>query len=144
MFFQNYHSLEGECFWMIDNEKPLERWIIYGCLQVLIQGHACLNRAVNEDIVVVEIFPEEKWSAPSNLVLEEEPDVDAAKDDEAEEGDESEKNHEMKDEVSGGRHKKPTRQCLALKFLFRFRWRKHCSRKWQSKTNNRRDKSWAS
>ncbi|KAH9373559.1 hypothetical protein HPB48_014844 [Haemaphysalis longicornis] len=44
---------------------------------VLIQGRSNLNRAVHEDQVVVEIFPEDKWSLPSGLVL-----VDETQDDE--------------------------------------------------------------
>ena len=35
-----------------------------------------MNRAVHDDIVAIEVFPSEKWSAPSNLVLEEKPDSD--------------------------------------------------------------------
>lgn len=39
--------------------------------QVFIQGHKNLNRAVNDDIVAIEMLPEEEWSCPSSLVLEE-------------------------------------------------------------------------
>lgn len=34
------------------------------------QGPEGLNRAVDGDIVAVELLPEEQWSAPSELVLE--------------------------------------------------------------------------
>lgn len=37
---------------------------------VFIQGLKNLNRAVHGDIVVVEILPEEQWSCPSSLVME--------------------------------------------------------------------------
>ncbi len=47
-------------------------------LQVFLQGHSSLNRAVNEDVVAVEMLPESQWSCPSSWVLE----------DEAEKGDE--------------------------------------------------------
>lgn len=43
---------------------------------ILLQGHASLNRAVDGDTVAVEIFSEEKWSAPSGIVLEDEEDQD--------------------------------------------------------------------
>ena len=31
-----------------------------------------LNRAVNEDIVCVEILPEQDWTSPSSVVIDEE------------------------------------------------------------------------
>uniref|UniRef100_S4R6J8 RNB domain-containing protein n=1 Tax=Petromyzon marinus TaxID=7757 RepID=S4R6J8_PETMA len=37
--------------------------------EVLIQGLQHLNRAMHDDIVCVEMFPEERWVAPSSLVL---------------------------------------------------------------------------
>uniref|UniRef100_S4R8Y7 RNB domain-containing protein n=1 Tax=Petromyzon marinus TaxID=7757 RepID=S4R8Y7_PETMA len=41
-------------------------------VQVLIQGLQHLNRAMHDDIVCVEMFPEERWVAPSSLVLHDE------------------------------------------------------------------------
>lgn len=46
---------------------------------MFIQGRENLNRAVNEDIVAVEILPERQWTCPSSLVIEdagEKPDDD--------------------------------------------------------------------
>lgn len=43
---------------------------------ILLQGHASLNRSVDGDIVAVELFPEEKWTAPSGIVLEDQEDQD--------------------------------------------------------------------
>uniref|UniRef100_S4REE2 DIS3 exosome endoribonuclease and 3'-5' exoribonuclease n=1 Tax=Petromyzon marinus TaxID=7757 RepID=S4REE2_PETMA len=40
--------------------------------EVLIQGLHHLNRAMHDDIVCVEMFPEECWVAPSSLVLHDE------------------------------------------------------------------------
>ncbi|KAG4065176.1 hypothetical protein HA402_007573 [Bradysia odoriphaga] len=37
---------------------------------ILIQGRDALNRAVDGDIVAVEILPEEKWTAPSEIILQ--------------------------------------------------------------------------
>lgn len=36
------------------------------------QGRAGLNRAVDGDVVAIELLPEEKWTAPSDLVLQDE------------------------------------------------------------------------
>ncbi|KAH8268133.1 hypothetical protein KR026_000560 [Drosophila bipectinata] len=38
---------------------------------ILIQGREALNRAVDGDLVAVELLPESEWSAPSEIVLEE-------------------------------------------------------------------------
>jgi len=35
----------------------------------LLQGREHLNRAINGDIVAIEMLPESQWSAPANLVL---------------------------------------------------------------------------
>uniref|UniRef100_A0A4W4EGZ9 Exosome complex exonuclease RRP44 n=1 Tax=Electrophorus electricus TaxID=8005 RepID=A0A4W4EGZ9_ELEEL len=49
--------------------------------EVLLQGLQNLNRAVHQDIVAVELFPRERWAAPSAAVLED----DHANDEDAEE-----------------------------------------------------------
>ncbi|XP_030375855.1 exosome complex exonuclease RRP44 [Scaptodrosophila lebanonensis] len=38
---------------------------------ILIQGRESLNRAVDGDIVAIELLPQSEWSAPSEIVLEE-------------------------------------------------------------------------
>lgn len=43
---------------------------------ILLQGHASLNRAVDGDIVAVEILPEDQWTAPSGIVLEDQAEQD--------------------------------------------------------------------
>ncbi|KAJ0178909.1 hypothetical protein K1T71_005684 [Dendrolimus kikuchii] len=37
---------------------------------ILLQGHIGINRAVDGDTVAIEIFPEEEWRKPSDIVLE--------------------------------------------------------------------------
>ncbi|XP_045765418.1 exosome complex exonuclease RRP44 isoform X2 [Maniola jurtina] len=37
---------------------------------VLLQGHIGINRAIDGDIVAIEILPKEEWSKPSDIVLE--------------------------------------------------------------------------
>lgn len=54
-------------------------------LQVLIQGLQHLNRAVHQDVVAVQLLPQNQWVAPSSVVLQ---DDGAAKDDSVEEGEE--------------------------------------------------------
>ena len=39
---------------------------------VLVQGRENLNRALNEDVVAIEILPEKEWVAPSNVLIEQE------------------------------------------------------------------------
>jgi len=41
-----------------------------------VQGRANLNRAVDGDTVAVEIFPEDQWSSPSEIVLQDEENAD--------------------------------------------------------------------
>lgn len=45
-------------------------------LQILVQGHVGLNRAVDGDIVAVELLPEDEWSVPSDMVLQDEGEED--------------------------------------------------------------------
>lgn len=39
---------------------------------VLIQGRLNINRALHDDVVAVQIFPKEQWSAPSAVVIDQE------------------------------------------------------------------------
>lgn len=39
-------------------------------LQILLQGHIGINRAVDGDLVAIEVFPKEEWRKPSDIVLE--------------------------------------------------------------------------
>ncbi|KAJ2952091.1 hypothetical protein O0L34_g4361 [Tuta absoluta] len=41
---------------------------------ILLQGHIGINRAVDGDVVAIEIFPEEEWRRPSDIVLEDKAD----------------------------------------------------------------------
>ncbi|XP_071559206.1 exosome complex exonuclease RRP44 [Temnothorax nylanderi] len=44
---------------------------------IFVQGRSHLNRAVDGDIVAVEILPEDQWSSPSEIVLQDEQGADA-------------------------------------------------------------------
>ncbi|XP_028655451.2 exosome complex exonuclease RRP44 [Erpetoichthys calabaricus] len=52
--------------------------------EILIQGLKNLNRAVHEDIVAIELFPKDKWMAPSSVVLEDEGTAEDNSDDDKE------------------------------------------------------------
>lgn len=43
-------------------------------LQILLQGHIGINRAVDGDIVAIEVLPKEEWRKPSDVVLEDKAD----------------------------------------------------------------------
>ncbi|XP_011633997.1 exosome complex exonuclease RRP44 [Pogonomyrmex barbatus] len=44
---------------------------------IFVQGRSHLNRAVDGDIVAIEILPEDQWSSPSEIVLQDEEGADA-------------------------------------------------------------------
>uniref|UniRef100_A0A8C1A826 Exosome complex exonuclease RRP44 n=1 Tax=Cyprinus carpio carpio TaxID=630221 RepID=A0A8C1A826_CYPCA len=84
MFLQGtFHAnrdnyLEGKVFINREGEEINE---------VLLQGLQNLNRAVHQDVVAVELFPKERWVAPSSVVLQD----DSPNDEDADE-DETENN----------------------------------------------------
>lgn len=68
------HFLQGK--FQASRDNYLEGYVMVGSEEendgarsILIQGRSHLNRAVHDDTVVVEPFPEEQWSLPSNVVL---------------------------------------------------------------------------
>ncbi|KAH6935339.1 hypothetical protein HPB50_005221 [Hyalomma asiaticum] len=82
---------------------------------ILIQGRSNLNRAVHEDLVVVEIFPEEKWSLPSGLVL-----VDETQDEE----DKAEEEESVKLNPSPAKSNRvPSGRIVGI---LRRKWRPYC------------------
>ncbi|KAG0422372.1 hypothetical protein HPB47_001796, partial [Ixodes persulcatus] len=81
---------------------------------ILIQGRSHLNRAVHDDLVVVETLPEEQWSLPSGLVL-----LDETQDEEEDKGDEEAK-LSKKRAVS---NKVPTGRIVGI---LRRKWRPYC------------------
>ncbi|KAM7290642.1 exosome complex exonuclease RRP44 [Ixodes scapularis] len=81
---------------------------------ILIQGRGHLNRAVHDDLVVVETLPEEQWSLPSGLVL-----LDETQDEEEDKGDEEAK-LSKKRAVS---NKVPTGRIVGI---LRRKWRPYC------------------
>lgn len=77
--------------------------------QIFIKGRTCLNRAINEDIVAVRLFPKKQWSHPSSLVVE---DVEGA----AEEG-------EVTEEPTAKSARIPTGEVVGI---IKRNWRQYC------------------
>ncbi|XP_067948007.1 exosome complex exonuclease RRP44-like [Watersipora subatra] len=95
--------LEGEA--MVDgHEKPL-----------FIQGRLHLNRAVNEDVVAVEMLDRKEWSYPSSLVLEDK----AAVEDETSAVDDQKEAHEVRD-------KELVRPSAKVVGIVKRNWRQYC------------------
>ena len=82
---------------------------------VLLQGHASLNRAVDGDIVAVELLDESMWTAPSGIVLEDQDDLDP--------GDEIDKEEALLKSSRKGVDLQPTGRIVGI---IRRKWRQYC------------------
>lgn len=79
------------------------------------QGRSHLNRAVDGDIVAVEMLPNDQWSSPSEIVLQDEKGADA-------EDVEDEKIF-SKQSSSKAQEKIPTGKIVGI---IRRKWRQYC------------------
>lgn len=84
---------------------------------ILIQGRESLNRAIDGDIVCVELFPEQQWSSPSEIMLEDDADDSIA---ETIEDDEDEK---ILKQSLGKKDKQPTGKVIGI---IKRKWRQYC------------------
>lgn len=94
-------------------------------LPVFLQGRSGLNRAVDGDIVAIEMLPEEEWSAPSEVILVADGhDVEAGKDEDVvdDEDGESAKRTKRKTTVQTT-EKRPTGKVVGV---IRRKWRQYC------------------
>lgn len=85
--------------------------------QILLQGREALNRAVDGDVVCVELLPEAEWKAPSEIVLEdkaEDPSDDSIKDEETE---------KLLSESVNQKEKQPTGKIVGI---IKRKWRQYC------------------
>ncbi|TRY82537.1 hypothetical protein DNTS_005849 [Danionella cerebrum] len=84
--------------------------------EVLLQGLQNLNRAVHQDVVAVELFPKERWVAPSSVVMQ---------DDNPNDEDVAEDEHEdkMKSVVLESSVLKPTGKVVGI---IKRNWRPYC------------------
>ncbi|KPJ02851.1 Exosome complex exonuclease RRP44 [Papilio xuthus] len=57
-------------------DNYLEGSAVISCFEkpILLQGHIGINRAVDGDIVAIEVLPKEEWRKPSDIVLEDKAD----------------------------------------------------------------------
>ncbi|XP_046644845.1 exosome complex exonuclease RRP44-like [Daphnia pulicaria] len=82
---------------------------------ILLQGHASLNRAVDGDVVAVELLPEDKWTSPSGIVLEDQEEQDP--------GDEIEKEEKLLIDSAKSKDRQPTGKIVGI---IRRKWRQYC------------------
>ncbi|KAK2159602.1 hypothetical protein LSH36_150g04005 [Paralvinella palmiformis] len=82
--------------------------------QVFIQGHDYVNRAIQDDLVAIEMLPEDEWTCPSSWVLE----------DEEEKGDEEDiKEDEIVRTSTGKKSKIPSGRVVGI---IKRNWRQYC------------------
>ena len=81
---------------------------------ILVQGLEQLNRAVDGDVVAVQLFDQAKWSAPAEVVLE---------DDGYDPGDTLEQDKDVLDQAVKAKDVKPTGKIVGI---IRRKWRQYC------------------
>lgn len=83
---------------------------------MFVQGRTNLNRAVDGDIVAVEFLPDDQWSSPSEIILQDEEVTDA---------DDVPEDEKMfaKQNVSKVKEKIPTGKIVGI---IRRKWRQYC------------------
>jgi len=81
-----------------------------------VQGRTNLNRAVDGDVVAVEILPNDQWSTPSEIVLQDEENADT--DDVPED-----ERILTKQNISKIKKKVPTGKIVGI---IRRKWRQYC------------------
>jgi exosome complex exonuclease DIS3/RRP44 len=107
---------------LASRENFLEGSVNVECFEkfVLVQGREALNRAIDGDTVCVEVLPENEWSCPSEVVLEDNGD-DPAKE-LVEDEDENEKLLREVTAVKKG-DKQPTGRIVGI---IKRKWRQYC------------------
>lgn len=83
---------------------------------IFVQGRSHLNRAVDGDIVAIEMLPDDQWSSPSEIVLQDEQTADA--DDVTED-----EKALRKQNLSKAQEKIPTGKIVGI---IRRKWRQYC------------------
>ncbi|XP_015122485.1 exosome complex exonuclease RRP44 isoform X2 [Diachasma alloeum] len=82
---------------------------------VLVQGRVGLNRAVDGDIVALELLPKDEWTVPSDIVLQDE--------DEEDPGDVLEEEKEIVQKPTKEVERTPTGKIVGI---IRRKWRQYC------------------
>lgn len=84
--------------------------------EIFVQGLVHLNRAVQDDIVAIEILPESEWTAPSSLVLEEKDEEFA----------EEEQEKKVQEELDQRKRKQFRRESAKIVGVIKRNWRPYC------------------
>ncbi|KAG7165259.1 Exosome complex exonuclease RRP44-like 1, partial [Homarus americanus] len=92
---------------------------------VLIQGRLNLNRALHDDTVAIEIFPEEQWSAPSTVVIDQEKQEEEKGGDCEDDADETTLKEEQ-DLLASGRGEGERQPTGCVVGIIRRKWRQYC------------------
>ncbi|XP_060878753.1 exosome complex exonuclease RRP44 [Metopolophium dirhodum] len=100
--------MQGTFFASVDNFLEGNVFVEGQEKNILLQGRENLNRAINGDIVAIQMLPESQWSAPANLVLADYDDLDL------------ENNLNI---VEKPKEKYPTGQVVGI---IRKKWRQYC------------------
>ncbi|KYM94946.1 Exosome complex exonuclease RRP44 [Cyphomyrmex costatus] len=83
---------------------------------IFVQGRAHLNRAVDGDVVAVEMLPDDQWSSPSEIVLEDEESTDIDDDAEDEKVLRKQSSSKMQEKIPTGK----------IVGIIRRKWRQYC------------------
>ena len=83
---------------------------------VLISGMANMNRAIHNDIVVVEILPQDEWRAPSGVVIDKTMDLEDSVEEDFSSPMETGKKHGMTGRVVGITQQKRRQYCGVLRY----------------------------
>ncbi|OQR77660.1 exosome complex exonuclease RRP44-like [Tropilaelaps mercedesae] len=120
---------------MASRENYLEGFVCVGAFEndedadkVLVQGLMNLNRAVQDDTVVVELLAESDWATPSSVVLEDEVEEADKVDEEDDDGDEARRERVLEralreSKTEKGIKKMPTGKIVGV---LRRKWRPYC------------------
>ncbi|XP_018332640.1 exosome complex exonuclease RRP44 [Agrilus planipennis] len=87
---------------------------------ILVQGRSGQNRAIDGDLVAVEIFKEQDWIAPSEIILEDESRVDTAVEEVLL------KENELKEYSTGKKKKEKAKPTGCVVGIIRRKWRPFC------------------
>lgn len=104
------NNLEGYVSVTIDNED----------VHVLLQGRECLNRAIHDDEVVIELLPKNEWKTRSDLVLL--PDDDKVINDTNDDDDDIVVSAAKKLQLIDTKHVRPTGKVVAI---LKHSWRQY-------------------
>ncbi|KAK3871019.1 hypothetical protein Pcinc_023815 [Petrolisthes cinctipes] len=93
---------------------------------ILIQGRQNLNRALHDDLVAIELLPEEEWSTPSTVVIDKEKQEEEKEGDSEDEGDDENTLTEEQKLLASGRGKGERQPTARVVGIMKRKWRQYC------------------